>query len=460
MDNNKELGRESIIRLLFKYSVPAIIAMMVNALYTVVDRMFIGRIPGVGAIAMSGVGMTMPIICIIMGIGMLIGVGSAASISIKLGQQKRAMAEKILGNAVTLTVISSVIITFLGILFSEDILSILGASKETLTYAKQFIDIILIGTIFNMLGFSLNQCIRSDGNPKIAMITMLIGAVINIILDPIFIFGFGWGIEGAAFATIVSQFVSAIWIILYFITGKSSLKLKKENLAIDTKLVKGICAIGMAPCAMQIAASMVQIVSNKSLITYGGDLAAGAMAIISSISMIFLMPIFGMNQGSQPIIGYNIGAKNYGRAKKAVFYPVIGATIVVMIAFLTTQLFPEAFIKMFNNDPKLVKPAVTGLRIYLCMLPVVGFQIICANYFQASGKAKIAMFLSLLRQVFFLIPLMLILPKFFGLNGVWLAGPISDLASAIVTSFFIYKEVKILNKLEKIEEKITNVIAQ
>ena len=460
MDNNKELGTESIIRLLFKYSVPAIIAMMVNALYTVVDRMFIGRIPGVGAIAMSGVGMTMPIICIIMGIGMLIGVGSAASISIKLGQQKRAMAEKILGNAVTLTVISSVIITFLGILFSEDILSILGASKETLTYAKQFIDIILIGTIFNMLGFSLNQCIRSDGNPKIAMITMLIGAVINIILDPIFIFGFGWGIEGAAFATIVSQFVSAVWIILYFITGKSSLKLKKENLAIDTKLVKGICAIGMAPCAMQIAASMVQIVSNKSLITYGGDLAAGAMAIISSISMIFLMPIFGMNQGSQPIIGYNIGAKNYGRAKKAVFYPVIGATIVVMIAFLTTQLFPEAFIKMFNNDPKLVKPAVTGLRIYLCMLPVVGFQIICANYFQASGKAKIAMFLSLLRQVFFLIPLMLILPKFFGLNGVWLAGPISDLASAIVTSFFIYKEVKILNKLEKIEEKITNVIAQ
>ncbi|MGL5068699.1 MAG: MATE family efflux transporter [Sarcina sp.] len=455
---NKELGNESIIRLLFKYSVPAIIAMMVNALYTVVDRMFIGRIPGVGAMAMSGVGMTMPIVCIIMGVGMLIGVGSAASISIKLGQQKRDVAEKILGNATTLSVLSSVVITLLGILFSEDILSILGAGPETLMYAKQFINIILLGTIFNMVGFSLNQCIRSDGNPKIAMVTMIIGAVTNIILDPIFIFVFGWGIEGAALATIVSQFISATWIISYFVSGKSSLKLKKENLSIDIRLVKTIFAIGMAPCAMQVAASMVQIVSNKSLITYGGDLAAGAMAVVSSISMVFLMPIFGMNQGSQPIVGYNIGAKNYKRVKKTVFYSVIGATIVVVTAFILTQLFPEAFIKMFNDDPELVSTAVTGLKIYLCMLPVVGFQIICANYFQASGKAKIAMFLSLLRQVFFLIPLMLILPKFFGLNGVWLAGPISDFASAVVTSFFIYREVKILNKLEKREEKIASEV--
>lgn len=450
--NNKELGNESIVRLLFKYSVPAIIAMMVNALYTIVDRMFIGRIPDVGAIAMSGVGMTMPVVCIVMGVGMLIGVGSAANISIKLGQQKRNIAERILGNAVTLSIIASLIITVFGILFSGDILSVLGAGPETLMYAKNFINIILMGTIFNMLGFSLNQCIRSDGNPKIAMTTMLIGAVINIILDPIFIFVFGWGIKGAAYATILSQFVSCAWIVGYFLSGKSSLKLKKENLKLDIKLIKVIFAIGMAPCAMQIAASMVQVVSNKSLITYGGDLAAGAMAIISSISMVFLMPIFGMNQGSQPIIGYNIGAKNYKRVKKAVLYCVIAATIVVVVAFLLTQLYPDAFIAMFNDDPKLVSTAIEGLKIYLCMLPVVGFQIICANYFQASGKAKVAMFLSLLRQVLFLIPLMLILPKFLGLTGVWLAGPIADFLSAVVTSIFIYKEVKILNKLEKKEE--------
>ena len=449
--NNKELGSESIIKLLFKYSIPAIIAMMVNALYTVIDRMFIGRIPSVGAVAMSGVGMTMPIVCIVMGISMLIGVGSAASISIKLGQQKRHTAERILGNAVTLSVIASVIITFLGIAFSENILSVLGAGDETLMYAKQFINIVLMGTIFNVLGFALNQCIRSDGNPKIAMTTMIIGAAANIILDPIFIFTFGWGIKGAAYATVLSQLISCVWIVGYFLSGKSSLKLKRENLKLDIKLMKTIFAIGMAPCAMQVAASMVQVVSNKSLITYGGDLAAGAMAVVSSISMIFLMPIFGMNQGSQPIIGYNIGAKNYKRAKKTVLYSVIAATIVVIIAFLLTQLFPSAFIKMFNDDPKLVSTAITGLRIYLCMLPVVGFQSICANYFQASGKAQISMFLSLLRQVFFLIPLMVILPKFLGLTGVWLAGPISDFLSAVVTLGFIIRELKIINKLE--EEK-------
>ena len=457
--NNKELGNESIIRLLFKYSIPAIIAMMVNALYTIIDRMFIGRIPDVGAIAMSGVGMTMPIVCIVMGISMLIGIGSAASISIKLGQQKRNIAEKILGNAVTLSIIASLIITFLGVIFSENILATLGAGEETLMYAKQFINIVLIGTIFNVLGFALNQCIRSDGNPKIAMITMVIGAVTNIILDPIFIFTFGWGIKGAAYATVLSQFISCAWIVKYFLSGKSSLKLKKENLKLDTGLIKIIFAIGMAPCAMQIAASMVQVVSNKSLITYGGDLAAGAMAVVSSISMIFLMPIFGMNQGSQPIIGYNIGAKNYKRVKKAVLYSVIAATIVVVIAFLLTQLFPGAFIKMFNNDPKLVSTAITGLRIYLCMLPIVGFQIICANYFQASGKAKIAMFLSLLRQVFFLIPLMVILPKFLGLTGVWLAGPISDFLSAVVTLGFIIRELKIINKLE-VENNQEELIAK
>ncbi|WP_297436142.1 MATE family efflux transporter [uncultured Clostridium sp.] len=457
--NKEELGTESIRKLLFKFSVPAIIAMMVNALYTVIDRMFIGRIPDIGALAMSGVGMTMPIICIIMGVGMLIGVGAAASISIKLGQNKRDTAEKILGNAVTLTIIASIIITILGVMFSEDILSLLGASPQTLMYAKQFINIILVGTIFNMLGFSLNQCIRADGNPKIAMVTMLIGAIANIILDPIFIFTFGWGIEGAALATIVSQAISAIWIIGYFKSGKSSLKIKKENLFLNKRLVKTIFAIGMAPCAMQIAASLVQVVSNRALIENGGDIAAGAMAIISSVTMVFLMPLFGMNQGAQPIIGYNYGAKKYARVKKAVGYPVIAATIIVTLGWICIEIFPEMFIKLFNNDESLVAVATNGLRIYLCMLPVIGFQIICANYFQATGKAKIAMFLSLLRQVIFLIPLMLILPKFLGLNGVWIAGAISDFASSIVTAIFIRREIKLLNRLEEKQVKEKTALA-
>lgn len=451
MDNQKELGTESIIKLLFKYSIPAIIAMMVNSLYTVVDRMFIGRIPGVGALAMSGVGMTMPIVCVIMGVGMLIGVGSAASISIKLGQQKRNTAERILGNAVTLSIIAGVVISVLGILFSKSILSLLGAETQTVMYAQQFINIILLGTTFNMLGFSLNQCIRSDGNPKIAMVTMLIGAILNMILDPIFIFAFGWGIKGAAFATIVSQIVSAVWIVYYFMSGKSNLKIKKENLKLEPKLIKIIFAIGMSPCAMQIAASLVQVVSNASLIKYGGDLAAGAMAIVSSVCMVFLMPIFGMNQGAQPIIGYNYGAKNYQRAKKAVIFPVIVATIVVCAGWLAVEFFPEFFIKLFNEDPSLVATATRGIRIYMLMFPVIGFQIICSNYFQATGKVKVSMFLSLSRQVIFLIPLMIILPMFFELDGVWMAGTLSDLASAGVTSFFIIRELKHLKKLEKLE---------
>lgn len=447
--DKEELGTQSIKKLLIKFSVPAIIAMMVNSLYTVVDRMFIGRIPGVGAIAMSGVGITMPIVFIIMAAGMLIGVGAAANISLKLGQRKREVAEKILGNAFTLSIIAGISMTVLGIAFSKNILNLLGASPETLGYAQQFINIILIGTTFNLLGFSLNQSIRADGNPKMAMATMLIGAITNMVLDPIFIFTFGWGIQGAAFATIISQFVSAVWIIWYFKSGKSSLKLKYVNMKLDFRLVKMICAIGMSPCAMQLAASLVQVVSNSALIEHGGDLAAGAMAVIASVGQLFLMPIFGMNQGGQPIIGYNYGAKKYARAKKTVVLAVIAATIVVTTGWLLIELFPAAFIKMFNDDPNLVATATTGIRIYAILFPIIGFQIICSNYFQCIGKAKISMLLSLLRQVIFLIPLLMILPKYFGLIGVWIAMPLSDLGASVVTCIFVLRELKQLKKLEK-----------
>lgn len=451
MDKQKELGNQSVIKLLVQYSLPAIIAMMVNSLYTTVDRMFIGRIPGIGSIAMSGVGMTMPITYVVMGLGMLIGVGTAASISIKLGAQKRGVAEKLLGNAVTLTIIISAIVTVLGLAFSGKILSMLGTSELTLKYATQFINILLAGTIFNIAGFALNQTIRSDGNPKIAMVTMLIGAITNIVLDPIFIFVFDLGIAGAAYATVISQAVSTIFIIHYFTKGKSNLKIKKENLKLEKPLVSKIFAIGMAPCAMQIAASLVQVVSNSALIKNGGDDAVAAMAIISSISMIFLMPIFGLNQGSQPIVGFNYGAKKYIRVKQALLYPIIVATIICSVGAVLIQVFPEYAIKLFNDDPSLIKTGSIGIRIFLSMLPIIGFQIISSNYFQAVGKAKVAMFLSLLRQVILLIPLLIILPNFWGLTGVWLAGAIADLVSSIVTGGFIVREMKLLHKQEEAE---------
>ncbi|WP_055071823.1 MATE family efflux transporter [Clostridium massiliamazoniense] len=451
MDKQKELGEGSVIKLLTKYSVPAIIAMMVNSLYTIIDRMFIGRIPGVGSIAMSGVGITMPIVYIVLGLGMLVGVGTAASISIKLGQGKKKVAEKLLGNALTLSLIISVIVTILGIMFSKNILLLFGASSSVIGYADQFIKIILIGTVFNLVGFSLNQSIRSDGSPKVAMTTMLIGCGLNIALDPLFIFVFKWGIQGAALATILSQAVSAVCVLYYFTKGSSNLKIKKETLKLEKPLVLGIFAIGMAPCAMQMAASLVQVVSNRALITYGGDLAAGVMAIISSVGMIFLMPIFGMNQGSQPIIGYNYGAKKYKRVKQTLIYAIIAATIVVAVGGILIQLFPDIAIKMFNDDPKLIEIGVSGIKIYLAMLPIIGFQAISTNYFQAVGKAKTSMFLSLLRQVILLIPLLIILPKYFGLTGVWLAGPTSDLLSSIITAIFITREMNLLEGVEKEE---------
>ncbi|MDZ4993582.1 MATE family efflux transporter [Clostridium perfringens] len=444
MKDQKLLGEESEIKLLIKYSVPAIIGMLVNALYNIVDRMFIGHIPGVGSMAITGVGVTMPIMSILLGFGMLIGIGATANISIKFGQNNRKDAEKILGNSVVLITIISLVLTVVGISFANNILHLFGASDATMFYAKEYIYVILLGTIFNLMSFSLSSTMRADGNPKMSAAIMVLGCVINVILDAVFIFVFNLGIKGAALATVISQIVSTLIALYYYTLGGSNLKLKFETLKLDWRLVKIILAIGIAPFSMQIAASAVQVIANNALKTYGGDLAIGAMAAISSISMIFLMPIFGINQGSQPIIGYNYGAKKYERAQKTVKLAMIAATVILVIGGIFIQALPAVAISMFNSDPKLLEIGVPGLRIYLFMMPIIGISIIGSNYFQSIGKAKLATFLSLLRQVILLIPLTLILPKVAGLGliGVWLAGPLSDFLSTIITGIFIVKEFK------------------
>lgn len=452
MNKQTRLGEEKIGKLLRTFSIPAIAGMIVNMLYNIIDRMYIGHIPKVGNLAITGVGITMPIMTIILGFGMLVGLGTAARVSIKLGQHDKESAEKHLGNAFTLIIIISVFITVIGLVFLNPLLGIFGASENTVSFARDYMNIIFIGTIVNMLSFGLNHSIRSDGNPTIAMMSMLIGAILNIVLDPIFIFTFDMGVKGAAIATVISQIVTTIWILYYFTKGKSIIKLKKENFKLDKDIVISIFSIGISPCSMQISASIVQVISNNALKAYGGDLAIGAMTIVSSISLMFLMPIFGLNQGSQPIIGYNYGAKNYGRVKDTVKYASIIATIIVLFGWCVIQFMPQILIKMFNSDPKLVEIATNGLRIYLFMLPVIGFQIISSNYFQSIGKAKISMFLSLLRQVILLIPLMLILPTKLGLNGVWISGPTSDLLSAIITGIIFYNSVKKLKEPDEIEE--------
>ncbi|MDU2702812.1 MAG: MATE family efflux transporter, partial [Clostridium sp.] len=418
MRGQARLGEEKISKLLMEFSIPAIIGMVVNTLYNIVDRMYIGNIKDIGGLALTGVGITMPIMTIIMAFGMLIGIGTSARISLKLGEHKREEAEKHLGNAFTLIIIASVLITIIGLVFMHKILGLFGASADTEIYAREYMQIIFFGTIFNMLSFGLNHSIRSDGSPKVAMLSMLIGAGTNIILDPIFIFVFGMGVRGAAIATVISQIVSTIWILYYFTKGKSNLKIKREYLSLDKAIVLSIFSIGVSPFSMQIAQSIVQVLANNALKTYGGDLAIGAMTIINSVAMIFMMPIFGLNQGSQPIIGYNYGAEKYKRVKQAVKSATIVATIIVSIGWIITQAAPHLLISIFNRDEQLVGIASTGMRIFLLMLPVVGAQVISSNYFQSIGKAKISMFLSLLRQVILLIPCLIILPKIFGLTGV------------------------------------------
>ncbi|EQB85955.1 putative MATE family efflux protein [Clostridium punense] len=449
MDRTTELGQESIGKLLLKFSVPAIIGMIVNALYNIVDRIFIGQIPGgIGELALSGVTVTFPISTVIMAFGMLVGIGSAALISIRLGQQKKDEADKILGNALMLVIIILVTLAVVTFPFLDKILVAFGASENILPYAKEYIGIIIAGGVIQNIGFGLNAAIRSEGNPKIAMYTMLLGAITNTVLDPIFIFVFNMGVAGAAIATVIAQLASTIWVVYHFTRGKSILKLKKKNFKLDKEIVKGIFAIGMSPFFMQLAASLVGVISNKALLTHGGDFAIGAMGVISSVAMMCLMPVFGINQGSQPIIGYNYGAKNYKRVKKAWMLAVIAAVAVTTTGFLVVELAAPSIIKIFNSNADLVAIGTHGIRIYLSMLPVIGFQVISTNYFQAIGKAKISMFLSLIRQVIVLIPLLLILPPIFGLNGVWISGPTSDAVASIITVFFVMRELKILKQQE------------
>lgn len=448
-EDNNILGQEKIGKLLIKYSIPAIIGMVVNMLYNVVDRIYIGKIPNVGGLAITGVGITMPITSIITGIGMLIGIGTSASISLALGAKNREKAQKILSTGFISIIVASLVVALFGNLFAEPIVHLFGGSDNTTSYALLYLRPLMFGTIFNLCAFGLNHSISSDGNPNISMFTMIIGAIINIIFDPIFIFVFNMGIQGAAYATVISQFVATCWVLYYFTKGKkSTLHISKTNLRYDFSIAKTILSIGMAPFFMQLAGSMVQVVSNKALLKYGGDMAIGAMAVITSVCTIFIMPIFGLNQGCQPIIGYNYGARKYDRVKKTYLLGLTWCTIILVISFAAIQIFPESLITLFNNDKELTDIALNGIRIYLFSLPIIGIQITASNYFQSIGKSKNAMIIGLTRQVIFLIPAFIIFSKLWGLEGIWFAGPIADTLAVCISGFAIYRELKSLKKGE------------
>lgn len=441
LDRSRELGQAPVGRLLWKYFVPAIIGVMANSLYNIVDRVYIGR--GVGALALSGLSVTFPVMIVAMAFGMLVGMGAGSLISIRLGQQNRPEAEKILGNAFTLLVVISLGVTILGLAFRDVVLSLFGAGPQTVGHARQYLTIILWGNVFQGLGFGMNNLIRAEGHARAAMLTMVIGAAANILLDPLFIFVLGMGVAGAALATVISMAATSSWVLAHFLGGGGSLRLRAANLRPERRIVLGIFSIGMAPFAMQLAGSVISALFNLQLIRHGGDLAVGAMGVINSVAMMIVFCVIAINMAAQPVIGFNYGARQFQRVKRALKLAAAAATAVTTAGFLVVELFPGLLIGLFNrSDPFLMEIGVRGMRILLAAFPVVGFQIVCSSFFQAIGKARISMFLNLLRQVIVLIPLLLVLPPLLGIDGVWLAGPAADLAAAAVTAVMITREMK------------------
>ncbi|WP_122641075.1 MATE family efflux transporter [Romboutsia sp. Marseille-P6047] len=442
MENQKLLREERVGKLLLRYSVPAILAMMVTSLYNTVDRAFIGSMPNVGALAISGLGVTMPMFTIMGAFAVAISVGGSTNISIKLGENNKEEAERILGSTFALELFVGVLISILSIFFLDKVLYIFGASEHTIKYAREYMSVICSGAVYNLPGFSLNGAIRAEGNPKLGAKMMISTCILNLILDPIFIFGFGFGIKGAAIGTIICQLFVFIWACYYFTKGKSTLKLRLKNIRLDKKIVRTIVVIGLTPFAMELAAGSIHLVTNKVLKIYGGDLAIGAMTAVTSVLLMFLMPIFGLSQGMQTIIAYNYGAKQYDRAKKTLGLALIISSIILTLGLIAVKLVPELFVGIFTNDSELMKLAVKGINLNLTTLPLIGVSILGPVYFQSIGKAKLSMLLTLLRQVILLIPIIYIIPKLFGLNGVWISQPISDIGAMIIVGIFLIKEFK------------------
>ncbi|NLV22168.1 MAG: MATE family efflux transporter [Syntrophomonadaceae bacterium] len=447
MDRTEEMRSASLGRLLFKFSLPAIIGMLVNSLYNVIDRIFLGR--GIGQLAIAATTVAFPIMTILMAVSILIGVGATALISIRLGQQRKAEAEVIAGNAVVMIILLPALCALFFFLYTEPVLIFLGASQEVLPYARDFTEIIMLGAVFGSFSMGVNNFIRAEGNPKVSMYTQLLGAVINVILNYLFIFEFGWGMKGSAFATILAQFISALWVLSYFLTGRSLVKLRFSNMRLQWSVLTSIMAIGFAPFAMQIAASIQQVILNRTLMVHGGDSSLSAIGIIMSIAMLLFMPVLGVSQGEQPIIGYNYGARQYDRVRGTWKLAVLAGTAIALTGYLALRIWPEQLVGLFcKGDTELIALTTHAMLIYMALIPLVGFQIVSSTYFQAVGKARQAAVLSLSRQILFFIPLLLILPHYWGVEGVWRAAPISDFLAICLTATFMFFEMRSLKKAE------------
>lgn len=453
---NVDLGTGKVGKLLVSLALPSIIAQLVNVLYNIVDRVFIGRIPN-GEIAMAGVGVAFPIIMLVSAFSALIGFGGAPLVAMKMGEKDNDGAEKIMSNSFSTLIIISIILTVGLLIFREPILLAFGASEATLGYALDYLTIYLIGTIFVQIALGMNPFINTQGFAKIGMITVAIGAIINIVLDPIFIFGLNMGVKGAALATVVGQMVSAIWVLQFLFGKKSILKIRKKYIIPSLKVIIPVMALGISPFIMQATESIVLISLNNQLLKYGGDLAVGAMTIMSSVMQIILLPLTGLTQGAQPIISYNFGANQLDRVKKTFKLLLICCLTYTVSMWAAIMIIPETFVRIFNNKPELMEITSWSMRIYFAGILVFGAQIACQQTFLALGQAKISTVLALLRKIVLLVPLIFILPLFLqdGLQAVLLAEPIADIVATAVTvsTFIIFYKKKLGGSSQKMNNE-------
>lgn len=438
-----DLENGSIGKLLVTLAVPSIIAQIVNLLYNIVDRIFIGRMPN-GDLAMAGIGIITPIVLLVTAFSALVGFGGSPRVAIKMGQKDNDGAEEILGNSFSLVIIIGLILTAIFYIFKEPIVMAFGASENTAQYAIDYLSIYLIGTVFVQVAVGMNPYINTQGFTTIGMVTVAIGAGLNIILDPILIFGFNMGVKGAALATVTSQLVSAIFVLKFLFGNKTILKIRKKYLKLKKEVVLGTLALGIAPFIMQSTESIVLISLNNQLLKYGSDIAVSAMTIMSSMMQMIMLPMSGLTQGAQPILSYNFGAKRYDRVKKAFKLLFISCFTFTMVAVGLIELFPAFFVKIFNNSPTLVDMTSWSMRIYFAGMCLFGMQISCQQTFLSLGEAKISLFLALLRKMILLVPLIFILPAFMqdGLTAVLLAEPVADVIACLTTTTLFYRFFK------------------
>ena len=453
-DNKKaalELGTKPVGKLLMQYAIPAIIAMTASSLYNMVDSIFIGQ--GVGPLAISGLAITFPLMNLSAAFGAAVGVGASTFISVKLGQKDYDTAKHILGNTMTLNLIMGLGVGLVCLLFLDPILRFFGASDQTIPYARDYMVIILLGNVITHMYFGLNAVLRAAGKPKHAMSATIFTVVLNTLLDPLFIYTFGLGIKGAAYATVLAQSLALIWQLYTFSRPKELLHFKRGTFRLQSSIIRNIIAIGLSPFSMNVCACIVVILINNSMVHYGSDLAVGAYGIANKVAFIFVMINMGVNQGMQPIAGYNYGAMRYDRLMKVVKYSIIAATAIMTIGFIIAMTIPGTCARLFTTDPTLIDLSAKGIRYIMVAFPVVGYQMVVSNFFQSIGKAKISIVLSLSRQLLILLPLLLVLPTMFGINGVWVSMPVSDTLSAFMAAWIM---IVYMRKFKKQHNEITN----